>query len=170
MEENKKTIVLGGGCFWCTEAAFLIIPGVLEVEPGYSGGQTENPTYEQVCSGKTGHAEVVKIIYDSQKTSLDKILEIFFKVHDPTTLNQQGADKGTQYRSIILWQDEGDEEIIENFIDRNRGEFSDPIVTEVRKLEKFYPAEEYHKRYFEKHPENAYCQAVIRPKLEKIKS
>ncbi|HAV11470.1 MAG TPA: peptide-methionine (S)-S-oxide reductase [Candidatus Moranbacteria bacterium] len=171
--ENEKleTAVLGGGCFWCLEAVYLHVKGVESVVSGYAGGQRENPTYEEVSSGETGHAEVVKIGFDPEKISYEDILRIFFSVHDPTTPNRQGGDVGTQYRSIILYVDEDQR----NAADLVRNEFTDqaiygsPIVTELAPLEKFYPAEEYHQRYFEKNPEKAYCQAVVAPKLSKFR-
>jgi methionine-S-sulfoxide reductase len=166
----KEIAVLGGGCFWCTEAVFKTLPGIIEVEPGYAGGKTENPTYNQVCSGSTGHAEVTKIIFDSEKLTYGKLLETFFKVHDPTTLNRQGHDVGTQYRSIILFtSDEQAREAAEYIETLGKAHiFESPIVTEVKALDKFWPAEDYHRDYYAKNKRAPYCQAVIRPKLEKF--
>ena len=171
VDKKLETAFLGGGCFWCLEAVYLHVKGVESVVSGYAGGQRENPTYEEVSSGETGHAEVVKIGFDPEKISYEDILRIFFSVHDPTTPNRQGGDVGTQYRSIILYVDEDQR----NSADLVRNEFTDqviygsPIVTELAPLEKFYPAEEYHQRYFEKNPEKAYCQAVVAPKLSKFR-
>ena len=166
-----KTILLGGGCFWCLEPIFRRVPGVSDVVVGYAGGDTDNPSYREVCSGTTGHAEVVQITYDPDVVPLEKILEVFFTVHDPTTLNRQGADVGTQYRSIVLSGDEEDLTIARAVINRldTSGAYADPIVTEVVPLEIFYPAEDYHQGYFAKNPQQAYCQIVIAPKLEKFK-
>jgi peptide-methionine (S)-S-oxide reductase len=170
-KKELKTAILGGGCFWCTETVFDHTQGVISVMPGYAGGTKENPTYEEVCSGKTGHAEVVKIEYDPEKIKYADILRIFFSVHDPTTLYRQGPDVGTQYRSIILYVDEEQKKMAEKVRRKLETEkiYSDPIVTEIVPLEKFYPAETYHRRYFEKNPEQAYCQAVIAPKLAKFR-
>lgn len=162
-------IVLGGGCFWCTEAVFSMFDGVVKVTPGYAGGKTKDPTYEQVCEGETGHAEVLQVEYDTRKVSLEKLLEIFFKMHDPTTPDRQGADFGTQYRSIILYSTDEQKETIGRFMEGIRKDFDKPIVTEVARLEKFYPAENYHKKYYEKNPTQPYCVFVVKPKVEKIK-
>ena len=163
-------IVFGGGCFWCTEAIFRIIKGVISVEPGYAGGVMENPSYENVCFGKTGHAEVIKIDYDSEIIFLEDLLTVFFATHDPTTKNRQGNDMGEQYRSIILYSTEEQKEISEKFIKNLNASSPDgkPIVTEIRLLDKFYEAENYHRDYFAKNPGNPYCQVVINPKLEKV--
>jgi len=163
-----KSIVLGGGCFWCIEAIYQRIEGVTNVISGYSGGNTLNPTYEEVCSGNTGHAEVVKLEYDPNLITLEKLLKVFFLIHDPTTLNKQGADVGSQYRSIILYQDNKEKEIIDTVIEDMRSEFDDEIVTEVKKLEKFYSAEDYHINYYNNNPNAGYCRVVIKPKLEKL--
>lgn len=165
----SETIFFGSGCFWCTEAVFSMIEGVKSTYPGYAGGTTSSPTYEQVCSGTTGHAEVLKIEYDPSKVTLERLLEIMFRMHDPTSLNKQGADEGTQYRSIILYDTNEQKDVIEKFISKVRGDFAKTIVTEVKKLDKFYPAEEYHHNYFKKNPNQGYCSAVIRPKVDKIK-
>ncbi len=161
-----NTIVLGGGCFWCTEAAFSMIN--VKVTPGYAGGNTKNPTYHEVCSGETGHAEVIKVEY-SNSVKIEEILEIFFKVHDPTLLNKQGNDIGTQYRSIILYTTEEQKKKINLFIKKMQKDFEKPIVTEIKKLEKFYPAEDYHKDYYKNNPLQPYCMFVIRPKINKLK-
>lgn len=166
-----ETAYLGGGCFWCTEAVFKNIKGVQSVTPGYAGGAKERPTYEQVSSGQTGHAEVVRVEYDPHRISYEAILGIFFATHDPTTQNRQGHDIGTQYRSIILYENELQKEIAEKFIadlERDRI-FNAPIVTEIKPLGKFYEAEDYHHDYFARHPEAAYCQAVISPKIAKLR-
>lgn len=166
---KKEFIVLGGGCFWCLEAACVRLKGILDVLPGYAGGHTKNPTYEEVSRGQTGHAEVVKIEYDASKVSLEKILEVFFTIHDPTTLNRQGADIGTQYRSIVLYNNKGQKEIAGKTITKlgHEKKYDGPIVTELKELERFWPAEDSHQKFYEKHPEKAYCQVVIRPKIEK---
>lgn len=166
---HEDVIYLGGGCFWCIEAVFQMIDGVTSVSSGYSGGEKENPTYEEVCSGDTGHAEVVEIKFNPKKVSIEKILEVFFKAHNPTTLNRQGNDVGTQYRSVIFYIDDGQREIIENFIEKIKNDYAESIVTEISKLKKFYKAEDYHQNYFNKNPENRYCQLVIAPKLNKFK-
>ena len=167
-----ETIVFGGGCFWCTEAVFGMLEGVTKVEPGYSGGQTENPTYEQICTGTTGHAEVIKIDYDPSKIKLEDLFTVFFATHDPTTLNRQGADVGTQYRSAIFYSTPEQKAAAEKFIAELSASSKDggPIVTEVSPLGKFWPAEDYHTNYFEQHPEQAYCQVVINPKVEKVQA
>jgi len=167
--EGAETIILGAGCFWCTEAIFQQIPGVLSVMPGYTGGTTKNPTYEQVCTGNTGHAEVARIVFDPQKTSLDKILKVFWHAHDPTSLNRQGADSGTQYRSAIYYNSDAQKEIAEKSKAEAAGEFSKPIVTEITKAGEFYEAENYHQDYYRLNKnKNSYCRAVIAPKLKKL--
>lgn len=163
----KNKIVFGGGCFWCTEAIFQKIKG-LKVEPGYAGGTTINPTYEQVCTGKTGHAETIEIEYEEEKVSLKYLLEVFFKTHDPTTLNYQGNDYGTEYRSLILYTTEEQKKIIEKFMKDKQKEFNNKIVTEIKKLEKFYPAEKDHKNFYKDNQNQPYCRFVILPKLEKF--
>lgn len=166
-----ESIALAGGCFWCTEAVFSIVKGVENVEPGYTGGSVVNPTYEQVSLGTTGHAEAVKVTFDSKVISLEEILEIFFATHDPTSINRQGADVGTQYRSIIFYHDETQKIVAEKVIaSLNKQKIWDnPIVTDVEPLELFYFAEEYHKEYYKKHPEQAYCQVIISPKVAKLR-
>lgn len=159
---------VGGGCFWCTEAVFQMLTGVKSVTSGYAGGQTENPTYEQVCSGTTGHAEVIQIAFDPTVISYEKILEVFWEAHDPTTLNRQGHDTGTQYRSMILYHDTAQKEIAEKSKVTAQKHFADPIVTEIVALKKFYPGEGYHQGYYRSNPNQGYCRVVIRPKLEKF--
>lgn len=171
---KAETIVLGGGCFWCMEAVFSaqnpILSGILDAVPGYAGGTTPNPTYKEVCTGMTGHAEAVKITYDPDRTALAAILSVFFSSHDPTTADRQGNDIGTQYRSVILFTTEQQKKEIEETIKKVQKKYAKPIVTEVKKLDCFYQAEEEHHRYFEKHPDQAYCRLVIAPKVEKIAS
>jgi len=169
MKDNHEEIVLGGGCFWCVEAVLNTIEGVLRAAPGYAGGVTDNPSYNQVCGGSTGHAEVVLVEYDPGKVSLEDLIEVFFLTHDPTTLNRQGADVGTQYRSIILYNSEDQKKRVEGFIDKIAADYDQPIVTELKRLERFYPAEEYHRGYFERNPNQPYCRAVISPKLAKLR-
>ena len=168
MKTEKAT--LGGGCFWCVEAAYERLPGVLSVTSGYAGGQTENPTYEQIGTGKTGHAEVVQIEYDPGKISYQKIIDLFWDAHDPTTLNRQGADAGTQYRSIILTANDEEKTIAEASRSRAQAGFSSPIVTEIVPLEKFYPAEDYHQDFYRENPMHPYNLAVTRPKLKKFQA
>lgn len=164
---NENTLVVGGGCFWCIEAVFERVPGVSSVVSGYAGGNVKNPTYEQVCSGKTGHAEVTKISYDSKKTTDKALLELFFQFHDPTTLNRQGADTGTQYRSVILYKDEAQKKVAETAKEVAQKNFSDPIVTEISELGTFYPAENYHQDFFKNNPGHPYNRAVTKPKIDK---
>ncbi len=168
--KNKEVAVFGGGCFWCTEAVFKMIKGVTLVKPGYAGGKTENPTYIEVSSGKTGHAEVIYIEYDPLQVDYKDLLTIFFGSYDPTALNRQGADVGTQYRSVIFYSTEKQKEEALNFIKEinNSNKEGKPVITEVTPLDKFYDAENYHKNYFENHKKNPYCELVINPKLEKI--
>lgn len=167
---RTEITTIGGGCFWCIEAVFEHLEGIYSVTSGYAGGNTSNPDYREVCTGKTGHAEVVQIAYDPDIISFKEILTLFFKAHDPTTLNRQGADVGTQYRSIILYHTEEQKETAKSCIEEinNSGLYTKDIVTKVIPFTKFYKAEEYHQNYFEKHPELAYCRAVIVPKLEKL--
>lgn len=169
-DDDIQLATLGGGCFWCLEAAYERIEGVQSVSSGYAGGTTVDPTYQQVCSGTTGHAEVVQIAYDPEKISYRDILELFWKVHDPTTLNRQGADVGSQYRSIILYHNQEQKRISEEYIEELEasGVFSDPIVTQVEPLRRFYPAEDYHQDFYAKNPMQGYCAVVIRPKLKKL--
>jgi peptide-methionine (S)-S-oxide reductase len=165
---KSERITFGGGCFWCIEAVFARLEGVKATVSGYAGGKTPNPTYKQVCDGDTGHAEVVQIEFDPAKTSFEKMLEIFWAAHDPTTLNRQGADVGTQYRSVIFYENNAQKVAAENSKKAAQKEFSSPIVTEIAPLEKFYPAEDYHQDYFELNGRQPYCQAVIAPKLRKL--
>lgn len=166
-----KNATLAGGCFWCIEAVFEKLDGVAEVTSGYCGGHVEEPSYEAVCRGETGHAEAVRLTYDPDAISYPKILEIFFTVHDPTTLNRQGPDVGSQYRSGIFYHDERQREIAEAFVvdlDES-GAYDDPIVTEIEPLETFYEAEDGHQDYYENNPENRYCTVMIEPKLAKLR-
>jgi peptide-methionine (S)-S-oxide reductase len=167
-EETRKRATLGGGCFWCVEAVYQTVPGILSVTSGYAGGEVPNPTYEEVCTGRTGHAEVVSVEYDPKKISYEEIIDLFWKAHDPTTLNRQGADVGTQYRSIILYEDEAERLAAEKSKQAAQAQFKDPIVTEIEPLVRFYPAEKYHQDFYEKNPNYPYSRAVIRPKLEKL--
>ncbi len=169
--ESREVITLGGGCFWCMEAIFDELKGVEKAESGYSGGSVANPTYEQVCTGKTGHAEVVQITFNPAIISEKQLLEVFFTLHDPTTLNRQGADVGTQYRSVIFYRDERQKEAAERAIKdiAAAGVWHDPIVTEVVPFKAFYKAEQYHQRYFEQNGEQAYCRIVIAPKVVKLR-
>ncbi|NBD38710.1 MAG: peptide-methionine (S)-S-oxide reductase MsrA [Verrucomicrobia bacterium] len=165
---DGETLVLGGGCFWCIEALYERLDGVRSVESGYAGGTAPDPTYEEVCSGRTGHAEVVRITYDPETVSLGELLDFFWQAHDPTTLNRQGADVGTQYRSIILYASEEQEAAARASMEKAQTNFRDPIVTDIEPLEAFYPAESYHQDYFDKNPNAPYCQYVIVPKLKKL--
>jgi peptide-methionine (S)-S-oxide reductase len=168
---QTETATLAGGCFWCLEAVFQQVDGVEKVVSGYSGGTHPNPTYEQVCSGRTGHAEVVRVTFDPAKILYREVLEIFFSIHDPTTLNRQGADVGTQYRSAIFYHDKEQKSIAEKIIRDLDGErlWKDPIVTQIVPIAEFYPAEAYHQNYFSSHPEQGYCQVVISPKVAKFR-
>jgi peptide-methionine (S)-S-oxide reductase len=169
MGNNTETIALGGGCFWCTEAVFKLFEGVVRAEPGYAGGNTKNPSYEEVCTGNTGHAEVLLLEYDSKLMPFEKILDIFFTMHDPTLLNRQGNDVGSQYRSIILYSSEEQKAKAEEFMKKLQKDFNRPIVTELKKLEVFYPAEDYHRDYYKKNHFQPYCLLVIGPKIAKVK-
>jgi peptide-methionine (S)-S-oxide reductase len=166
-----ETATLAGGCFWCLEAAFGRVPGVRLVESGYTGGHTANPTYEQVCTGRTGHAEAVRVTFDSNVVSYRELLDIFFAIHDPTTLNRQGADVGTQYRSAIYFTAPEQEQAARAAVAALSSEhvFDAPIVTEILPLAAWYPAEAYHRDYYERNPEQAYCRMVIAPKLAKLR-
>jgi peptide-methionine (S)-S-oxide reductase len=166
----NEIAIFGGGCFWCTEAVFKMLKGVVSVTPGYAGGTTKNPTYDDVCGGFTGHAEVTRIEYDPAQISFRSLMTVFFATHDPTTLNRQGNDVGTQYRSIILYTTSTQKEEAETFIreiDESTKE-GNPVVTEVKPLTEFYEAENYHRDYFAHHPDQAYCQLVISPKVKKV--
>ena len=166
---RSDSIVLGGGCFWCLDASYKLLPGVTHVTAGYSGGTVASPTYEQVCTDETGHAEVVKIDFDPAVASLDKILAYFWHVHDPTQVGGQGNDMGSQYRSIILYADAAQKAAAEKSRAEEQKKRSDPITTQVVPLVKFWPAEDYHQDYFAKHPDAGYCSVVIRPKVDKLK-
>ena len=168
--EKIQVATLGGGCFWCTEAVFHRIKGVLKVEPGYSGGTVANPTYEQVCTGATGHAEVVQVTFDSDVVSFRKILEVFFATHDPTTVNRQGADVGTQYRSVIFYHSVNQKKTAEKMIGElnNANVYKSPIITQIQPFTALYKAEDYHKEYFKRHPEKPYCRLIIAPKIAKL--
>jgi peptide-methionine (S)-S-oxide reductase len=170
-QNNFDTITLGSGCFWCSEAVFSQLKGVETVTSGYSGGETKNPTYREVCSGNTGHAEVVQVVYNPEEVSLEKILEVFFKTHDPTMLNRQGMDVGTQYRSIILYHNAVQKQTAEFIIEKLNlaGIWNNPIVTAVEAFTRFYKAEAAHQDYYSNNPNAGYCQFVINPKIEKLK-
>lgn len=169
--EKTDTATFATGCFWCTEAIFDELNGVLRVTSGYSGGEVPNPTYKQVCTGETGHAECVQVVYEPEKISYDELLEVFFEVHDPTSLNRQGADVGTQYRSAIFYHNAEQKQKAEYYKNElnKEGAYNKPIVTEIVPFTKFYPAEDYHQQYYENNKNtNPYCAVVIRPKLEKF--
>ena len=168
---SSEVATLAGGCFWCIEAVYQEIDGVESVVPGYTGGSSINPTYEQVSTGKSGHAEAVQVTFDPAKISYREILEIFFSVHDPTTLDRQGEDVGTQYRSAIFYHSDNQKTISQEVMkELNKARLWErPMVTQVAPISKFYPAEDYHRDYFKKHPEQAYCQAVISPKVNKLR-
>jgi peptide-methionine (S)-S-oxide reductase len=168
VSEGSSEAILGGGCFWCVEAVYERIDGITGAESGYAGGTVANPTYSQVTSGRTGHAEVVKVSFDPAIISYREVLDLFFKAHDPTTLNSQGADVGTQYRSIILYQDEEQRRIAEEAKSAAQNEWENPVVTEIKPLDIFYPAEEYHQDYYDNNPYAGYCTFVIQPKLRKL--
>ena len=168
--DNLKMATFGSGCFWCTEAVFERVEGVYSVVSGYAGGKVDNPTYEQICSGTTGHAEAIQITYSPDIISYDEILQIFWKTHDPTTLNRQGNDVGTQYRSVIFYHDDEQKQLAEKYkkeLDAS-GAWKNPIVTEIFPLTKFYQAEDYHQNYYENNPNQGYCAFIIAPKLEKF--
>ena len=168
---NADTVTFGTGCFWCTEAIFQMVDGVIKVESGYSGGHVDNPTYQQIGTGVTGHAECLNIVYDTTKVSYDELLEIFWQTHDPTTLNRQGNDVGPQYRSVIFYRNEKQKSIAESYklkLDKS-GAFARPIVTTLEPMKKFFKAENYHQNYYNENGNQPYCQYVIRPKVEKFK-
>lgn len=169
-QSNFETVTLGGGCYWCVEAVYENLKGVKSVVSGFSGGKNANPTYEEVCSGTTGHAEVVQITFDKTVTNLDEIFKVFFTVHDPTTLNRQGADRGTQYRSVIFYNDEEQKQEAKSIIAalQKAKVYGDPIVTTVEPFTKFYKAEDYHQNYYANNKNQPYCQMVIQPKIEKF--
>lgn len=172
-QKNMKILevaTLGSGCFWCTEAFFLRLKGVESVVSGYSGGKIKNPTYREVCSGLTGHAEVIQVKFDPSMISYEEILEVFWNTHDPTTLNKQGADEGTQYRSVVFYHNDSQKKIAEEYkAQLNQSQvYNNPVVTEISPFKEFYPAEEYHQNYYTLNPNQGYCQYVIRPKVEKF--
>ena len=169
--DSTQLATFGGGCFWCTEAVFEATKGVSAVVSGYAGGQTLRPTYEAVCTGQTGHAEVVQVTYDPAVVSYEQLLEVFFRTHDPTTLNRQGADVGTQYRSVVFFHDDAQRDVAERVKARldASGAFGRPIVTEISPLDVFYPAEAYHQDFYARNPQQGYCRAVIVPKMEKYR-
>ena len=171
MEKKLETATLGGGCFWCTEAVYDSVQGVEEVVSGYTGGETENPTYQEVCTGATGHAEVVKVRFDPDEISFKEILQIFFATHDPTTLNRQGNDVGTQYRSAIFYHSDEQRQVADELLDEigREGIYDDPVVTELSEAGKFFRAEDYHQDYFANNPNQPYCAAVVGPKVAKFK-
>ena len=166
-----KEATFGAGCFWCIEACYSEMKGIIEVYPGYAGGQTINPTYNQVCEGKTGHAEVARIVYNDEEITFEELLEVFWFVHNPTQLNRQGNDIGTQYRSVVFYHDEEQKRITEEYKTRLIKEevWEQPIVTEIVPIANFYKAEAYHQNYLALNPENMYCQSVVRPKVEKFR-
>jgi peptide-methionine (S)-S-oxide reductase len=170
-EKKVEVATFGNGCFWCTEAVFEELKGVESAVSGYSGGRVPNPTYEQVCTGATGHAEVIQVTYDPEVITFPELLEVFWMTHDPTTLNQQGPDHGTQYRSAVFYHNEEQRELAEKYKQRldESGAFDRPIVTEITKFQKFYPAEDYHQQYFEANPRQPYCRAVVKPKVVKFR-
>lgn len=171
MYENHEIAVFGGGCFWCTEAIFTELRGVVSVVSGYAAGHTENPTYKQVCSGETGHAEVIEVRFNPSQITYKDLLEVFFATHDPTTLNRQGADSGTQYRSIVLYANESQQDQASEFIKGLdvSGHLPGPVVTELTQLETFYAAEEIHKDFYLRNPDSMFCQIVISPKIRKVR-
>lgn len=171
MSNELEKATLGGGCFWCTEAVYLELEGVVDVKPGYSGGHVKNPTYEEVCKETTGHAEVVQITFDPETVSFSQILEVFFLTHDPTTLNRQGNDIGTQYRSVIFYHTEQQKQVAEKVIMQFENEkvYRKKIVTEITEFDKFYIAEDYHINYFARNKTQGYCQFIIAPKMEKFR-
>ncbi len=166
---NAETIVLGGGCFWCVEAAYELVPGVLAAESGYAGGTRPNPSYEQVCTGASGHAEVVKITFVPAKVTRAQLVDFFWDIHDPTTLNRQGNDEGTQYRSVIYYANEAEHALLLASRDRASSAWGGKIVTEISALPAFYPAEAYHQDYYRHNPSAGYCRVVIKPKIDKLK-
>ena len=169
---NKEVAILGAGCFWCVEAVFEELQGVESVESGYTGGTVDDPTYKQICTGNTGHAEVARITFNPEVLTFKEVLEVFWKTHDPTTLNRQGADVGTQYRSAVFYLSESQKEEAEHYKQRlnESGAYSAPVITEITKAGKYYPAENYHQDYFLQNPDQGYCRYVIQPKLEKFRA
>jgi len=171
MDNSTQVATFGAGCFWCTEAVFLNVKGVSKVISGYEGGKVKNPSYREVCTGETGHAEVTQITFDPSKVSFEELLEVFWNTHDPTTLNKQGADEGTQYRSVVFYHNDEQKKTAEAYKKQLGAShvFKNPIVTEITAASTFYPAEDYHQNYYELNPSQGYCQYVIRPKVEKFK-
>ncbi len=167
---RTEEATFGCGCFWCSEAVFSSLKGVISAEPGYAGGHVANPTYEEVCTDTTGHAEVVRVVFDPEVISYEQLVQVFFSVHDPTTLNRQGDDIGTQYRSVIFYHSPEQREVAERVRDEAAEWWDDPIVTEISPITNYYPAEDYHRRYFANHPEQAYCKMVIAPKVAKFRN
>ena len=167
---TSDTATFGAGCFWCVEAVFQQLNGVHSITSGYSGGSVKNPSYREVCNGSTGHAEVCQIVYDKSKVSFDELLEVFWKTHDPTTLNRQGNDSGTQYRSAVFYHNEEQKKLAEKYKEEinKSGAYPNPIVTEIKEFTGFYPAEDYHQNYYNQNSEEGYCQFVIQPKIEKF--
>ncbi len=166
-EPSLEELTVGGGCFWCIEAVFNRLKGVEIAQSGYSGGKSSNPTYEQVCSGRSGHVEVVRVRYRPADISMEELLEVFFTIHDPTTLNRQGNDVGEQYRSVIFWHNEAQRERAQAFLERIGPSFSRPVVTALEPLRNYFPAEDYHQFYFDHNPGQPYCMYVVAPKVEK---
>lgn len=168
--QKTDTAIFGAGCFWCVEAVFQQLDGVLKVTSGYSGGHIANPTYEQVCTKKTGYAEVCRIVYDPEKITYDELLEVFWKTHDPTTHDRQGNDRGPQYRSVIFYQNEEQKRLAEEYKFKlnKSGAWSEPVITAIERLKNYYEAEDYHQNYFNTNPEQLYCRYIIQPKLEKF--
>lgn len=171
-QEKTETATFAGGCFWCTEAVFERLAGVKKVSSGYTGGHVANPTYAQVCEGDTGHAEGIQIVYDPKVITFEQLLDVHFHTHDPTTLNRQGYDEGTQYRSSVFYHNEKQKTAAKKMIDKLNasGEFDDPIVTKLEELKKWYKAEDYHQEYFRLNPNAGYCRAIIRPKMAKFRA
>lgn len=167
--QQYEQATFGGGCFWCIEAAFKLLDGVKKVTSGYAGGSTENPTYKAVCAGITGHAEVIQVEFDPKTVSYEELLDLFWRAHDPTTLNRQGNDVGTQYRSAIFYHNEAQKLAAEKSKKEAAANFKDPIVTEITPLTKFYPGEDYHQDYYKLNPNQGYCRMVIKPKIDKLK-
>lgn len=165
---STELATVGGGCFWCTEAVLERLPGVKSVISGYAGGHVDNPTYEQICTGRTGHAEVIQVEFDPAVVGYEKILDLFFEAHDPTTMNRQGADEGTQYRSVIFYHNEAQQQAAARAKIAAQALWPDPVVTEITPLPKFYPAEKYHQDYFKNNPNAGYCTFVIKPKVKKL--
>jgi peptide-methionine (S)-S-oxide reductase len=165
----SNEIILGGGCFWCTEAVYQPLNGIQKVTSGYTGGASKNPTYREICTGASGHAEVIKIDFDPKIISFREILDIFFTVHDPTTLDRQGADRGTQYRSVVYYQNESEKSTIESAKMNAQKDWNAPIITEISQLGAFYKAEDYHQNYYQNHPNEGYCAFVISPKMSKLR-